>query len=1503
MSPSSLPHHLPSPEATTSAILGASSAGWSPIRTANRPILGETANHRDSSTSSSHIDSESGSNGKGTPQIPTHRANIAVLRSHGLVSNSIFKSGVASPTQSQTPPQSDPSRQSPPQGQRHTSDNRMGLGLGISASHGSPGKNHVPRNASNSSIGSIQSTSDAENEVISPARNMFKASPRKSQGFKKLEKASYVSNSPFRKNGSSVDEPQARPLSLPNNAWAVSAAAARSQPDSPRRERPESIGGVPCTPERTPQRLATAIGNGDPDFSTPTSQQGTPLGTPRGTRSALDSPSKGGLLVSNRLHGPRLMESSSATASPQDSPTKRERRKTVTFDEVLDVQEFDRESSFDGSSLQSASSIASSLGGADAAVPGVSSSEGGGDDEGMWLEGDASKVVQKLMVVNGTPESVSSMFSTPELDEHNTQKSLDRQAFHRPGVSSDNIDSSSNDSRDLSSIDEPRSPPPEEASFEQEHGDKTFNTAPDVSFYNDTAYADPESDVSGGNMSAYGGLHRVDSLVDELLEGDLLGSSIQPREMNASPPRRRRAAGPTLGEQQEKSKPLPLLPPQQLKAPQHAPYELSLPAWSPLMNLDLAEDATPSTPASQERVSLKEAEEVEVELQVQPQQQQPLPTVGIAAKQRGSARPHISREEVLQRVAREKLMQDEQQQQHQQGSSPVKTKEDGVPQAKSQSVITVRRSEGGDTISRSGSGAIVSSEVVVEEVRGTALPTLIPSPVKQAAHAHLASPLERLSAEAAAAEQARAALHVEEAPTAVEMMDTDTESTRRQECWFSESEGKHSLFNGQSYDTASGLSSPSVAGSTPLMLTPAQQAEQIIARRRSKNGKAANYRPQPRRSLSEGADSHDDGQAKEKRSEERSLFPANDNNDAELREEELLRNRHLLDASLKGAIGSEFESGLEREISRIYRQGEQKYKINDRGAYASVDEKVTHNSKAGDVDSGKAWRRLRRPSDMNEYAKEMRDYRENENPKKAAGKVFVLVDSFTPSGLPVPSKPTRFCCVLDNGLHVVKTATAALRPGAVASKIGQEFELIQHRNLEFSLTLVVQRDSHLHEKARTEISTATTAKKITPSFSRGMGKLFSSPKKKSAFSASSTNASMATVGGQAQAMVEPMISYINKEGAFGRCDVVFDKIAQQCLARCLIVDLPVHGVNEPAPSLSSSLHNNASMDFTRNLGKVRGTLRLKLFYLPPMPSVPKDLMPQNLGDCIRGMEAAKWHNGEAWMEGTLTQLGGDCVSWRRRPVKAQGAHLIGYNEITKKPTIKIDLSKAVAIEQSHDPVTNTKGSYTMDDEEVDETYHVERSFRITFKDGEKIYFFADTDGEMKKWLDALKKVIGKEVIPANCIWATVATDMVKAVMDRNSKVVAAPSTPKSKRVAVRTEETSQSRRVPSGVSFQQQQQQQHQQQHQRLSAPPLSSSSSSSQSPMPIKARTHSRAHSTLSDVLEVATPEPTPTRVPQQPMTNRISSSHHSAAPQHTPKSRTSVERPASVYVDGRQK
>jgi hypothetical protein len=923
------------------------------------------------------------------------------------------------------------------------------------------------------------------------------------------------------------------------------------------------------------------------------------------------------------------------TDSPHDISNKRmERRKTVTFDENLDVQEFDRESSFDRESLQSASSQASSLNGGQVHQGhGISQHE-----DAMWLckedDAGARKVVERLMVVNGSPDTNSSAFDTPDL-QGRTVHDEPRRSKVAVSHQHQTYDDGSNDSRDLSSLDEPQSPHQEHGNDSTMHsfrGGESDNTH--IVEYNEAA------DMSGGNLSAYGALHRVESMVDELLGDELLDGhcgkrakihehpeyeslSLDPRvadgegadQVTDSPPRRRRRIAAKALEQAQES----------LPAQGEHDLKLSLPAWSPLISANTAVQPTASAP----------------------QQSSP----NVASR---SGRPHISREAVLERVARERRLQEEHRVEQETESLPMPTRP--------VSVVTM--------------------------------------PVS-------------------------------------------------------------------------------------LGLTPAQQAEQIIARRRSKNGLPVSPMAsveQRRRSLSVGDTSE----------QQEVLLDQASFNHTEVEEEHSGSSAHdkrqsvMLDTPvISDQTGNTFESGLQREISRIYRQGDLKYHVHDRGVFHSAESGVgvgvASNSErlavnAGDLNAGKAWRKLRRPSDMNEYAKEMRDYRAKENPKRMAGKVFVLVESFTPSAMPVPNRPTRFFCILDNGLHVVRTATSGLRSGGAPSKIGQEFELIQHKNLAFSLTLVAQRDAHLQEPK--EPSSPTGKKdRLTPSFSRGMGKLFSSPKKRGILNGHSNSSLASNLSCPQAGGTEPMLKFMNREGAFGQANVVFERVAADCLANCLVVDLAVQGVQDPAgvPTINSTNCGadmatghlprlpSLAQDFSNNLGKVRGTLRLKLFYLPPLPGIAKTLLPENIGDCVKGMEAARWHAAaQSHIDGTLTQLGGDCQSWRRRPMKVQGVHLIGFNEITKKATVKIDLSKAISIEENKDPVKNSRGNYNDDDDELDETYHVERSFRITFQDGEKIFFFADSDEEMHRWLKALSKIVGNSSIPAQCAWAQAALELTRS---------------------------------------------------------------------------------------------------------------------------------------------
>ncbi|PWZ00011.1 hypothetical protein BCV70DRAFT_150561, partial [Testicularia cyperi] len=1271
------------PQATTAAILGASSSGWSPLRTHKKSA--STVSYSQSPSSALQEDQHPSSQ---SPRKQTQ--NFKALRGHGLVSNSIFKQfdvNVAGAGE----PQLDSPHASP---KRFSASSSPSVGLGIGVTSPTP-HSRLPAEVNLDAQDDVLDENRAPFNIHTSVPSSPRRLPRKSVG--RLHESNYVSNSVFRQTDGQADE---------------------------------------CLP-LSPRRAAAGS-----------------------TRIASPSTSKG-LLTSNRLHGPRFMGGSPSSSPGQSgvrglgSPLRQERRKTVTFDEILDVQEFDKESSFDVESVRDDNEV---------------NHLGERSDDGQHTNQNVEHAVANppLKVVNHAEESESS-------DEAQEPTSADSE----PDLSTD--------SRETSSVEGPPSPRP----FESKEHDFSFDN--DLSLHTRLPEGEVlcgmERDSSFNRLSA---ADRVDSMVDELLKEDILNSpSLRPQQSRSDvedlPEPLSIEALPSVTADSE------TLETSQRNVPQ-------LPVWSPI-SLDV--DVGPSFGGAD--INRSQTQPILEPFALSSQFDQPQ---GASSSNGLRPRPHISRDAILQRVAREKASQE----QAQKGEA-ASIHETAV---KRESQMRLPRgSEPGRSIDRTGalsasprketqSAARPSAPLMaVQDTTVTEVkPLPAPSPVKEPST--IESPLESLGTELQ-----ETAERFE--PNSIANADDEKNYLLPPPVPEKERFDGTQLLDGQCEEastTALHRGDTAPPPRAPVQhLTPAQQAEQIIARRRSKNGKGRRKRSmstsdappvftaavESETAIISETSSHDTEHNSSIASEEEEVelmaLPTRQSISADL-----AKSKAMLDISLQRAIDGGFQTNMEREISKIYEKVDANYKVKDRGAFQGVDDKVTHSTTAGDVDSGKAWRKVRRPSDINEYKKEMRELRESEQPRRASGKVFVMVDSFTPSDLPVPTRLTKFHCILDNGLHMVKTATVPLRPGrGVESKIGQEFELIQHKNLEFSLTLVVQRDSHLVEP---QAPPSPIRKEHGSPTLKGLSRLFSSPKKQAAKREQQERAAAAELAAQVS-RAEPMLAYINREGAFGRTGVVFERVASQCYARCLVLDLPVHGVSNPAMSLSgpssiaSRSHTSAmAHDFRQNLGKLRGTLRLKLFYMPPLPSVPRNRLPENLAECIRGMQNAVWHRSAPWQEGTLTQLGGDCASWRRRPVKAQSHFLICFNAVTKKPTVKIDLSKAVCIEEIGNHVnagsmlfpspasqamtkSRTLASHaTMctlaDEEDADANYHVDRSFRLTFADGERISFFADTEEEKSRWVSVITDIVESEV-PPNPLWA-------QAVLETMALAGTAPTT-------------------------------------------------------------------------------------------------------------------------------
>ncbi|KAL1746168.1 hypothetical protein HDZ31DRAFT_34757 [Schizophyllum fasciatum] len=448
------------------------------------------------------------------------------------------------------------------------------------------------------------------------------------------------------------------------------------------------------------------------------------------------------------------------------------------------------------------------------------------------------------------------------------------------------------------------------------------------------------------------------------------------------------------------------------------------------------------------------------------------------------------------------------------------------------------------------------------------------------------------------------------------------------------------------------------------------------------------------------------------------------------------------------------QESIERELIKMEGGSKSvsgKYLIRERETiYASSSkEKVSHVAGPGDVNVGKAWRPVRRPSDMNEYAKQIRELRAHEGKSKAYGKVFVKVVEVKGIHLPLPEEPTKMSCTLNNGIHFVTTPEVELKE---TSAIEQEFELIEHSKLEFTLTLKIKRDPHIAAQFKAIVPPRPVAPPPPPpivhqtsSKSSGLRSLFggSSPKKKEKHV--SQPAPPPLVRQPLPRLTNNFARYLKPDGTMARAFVSYKEIAPHCDTRLFSTTYPLIGQRFELGNKWSNLQV--------------GEIQLQVFRLPPMPGIPQNQLPQSLDECARGLRHVQWHK-ITYFEGTLTQNGGDCTSWRRRQFRVIGGSLVAFNDVTKRAIATIDIKKAIALQDDDDarrralsPTSGSSAAASRYLDEMDGLCGVERSFRLIFPGDEEILFFADSDEEKDKWLQVLRALVGK--IPPHPLWAEV----------------------------------------------------------------------------------------------------------------------------------------------------
>ncbi|THU85048.1 hypothetical protein K435DRAFT_732682 [Dendrothele bispora CBS 962.96] len=445
------------------------------------------------------------------------------------------------------------------------------------------------------------------------------------------------------------------------------------------------------------------------------------------------------------------------------------------------------------------------------------------------------------------------------------------------------------------------------------------------------------------------------------------------------------------------------------------------------------------------------------------------------------------------------------------------------------------------------------------------------------------------------------------------------------------------------------------------------------------------------------------------------------------------------------SMGSEedLQDSIEKELHKHASPRKKKYLIREHEGtiYASSDaDKVSHLAGPGDVNTGKAWRTVRRPSDMNEYSKQIKEYRAQDK-SKAYGKVFVKVLGVKDLHVPIPQEPTAFSCTLNNGIHFVTTPDSRFGKDG---RIEQEFELIEHSKLEFTLTLKIRRDPHIISQFKALAPPPPQPVAPPPmaqqSSSKGGFRSFfsSSPKKSDKGKKPQQTQPELPAQMQPVRLPENLARYLKPDGTLARAFISFKDIANRCDSKIFESTFPLIGQRMELSNKFSTLQV--------------GEIVLQVFRLPPLPGIPPDQLPQSLEECHRGLRHVNWHK-MTYFEGTLTQLGGDCTSWRRRRLRVIGANLVAFNDVTKKVTATINLKNATAVEDNQaNPMSPASGVTSRSRyDEYDGLYGVERSFRLLFPDDEEITFFADTDEEKARWLEVLRALVGH--IPPHPLWA------------------------------------------------------------------------------------------------------------------------------------------------------
>lgn len=346
------------------------------------------------------------------------------------------------------------------------------------------------------------------------------------------------------------------------------------------------------------------------------------------------------------------------------------------------------------------------------------------------------------------------------------------------------------------------------------------------------------------------------------------------------------------------------------------------------------------------------------------------------------------------------------------------------------------------------------------------------------------------------------------------------------------------------------------------------------------------------------------------------------------------------------------------------------------------------------------------------------------------GRLFIKINALQELQLPMDyGRNPHFTMTLDNGLQSVRTYPIKFHETSKGAGINQEFELLVGDKLELIMTFTGHMDPLPVEKkqevSRSVPSSPTKSAPESPKKKRFS--FFSSPKKKKHQSTASISApvdSPATTPAKEleQSSRDVWKHYTGENGEFARAYIDEGEFERDIYGRpkTYLISCFNEWSMEKVPLKDGTTGTIRGMKMAKKPPFRIGGLQVTMMYVPKVTR--NETIPKSMKECVTELQRASQFR-DPRTQGNLTQQGGDCNYWRRRWFTLEGDSLTGHTEEGHKVRNIINMG-------------NVRQIIEMDkvQDEEDPCINAERAFRLVFKDGEKVNFYADSVEEKNMWV-------------------------------------------------------------------------------------------------------------------------------------------------------------------------